>query len=180
MISRLPAAVIALAMGAALFVSACTSSSTSSSATSSSSAKPSSTHQSGFQVGPNPCGLVTTQEILTAMNVRMTKTTASKSTCTYTGAKANSSVSVTTATMSPSGARKAVLGTAQAAKVKIQHLSGLGGTAVAYLTTAPNLNIATCLVAKNGTFLFLHADSPHPAHLIQSGIALCRTAASRI
>ena len=79
----------------------------------------------------------------------------------------------------PEGAELAVTGTAKTVKVKVRHVRGLGDIAIAYLTTTKTLSIATCLFAKNGTFVFLHVNSPHARRLTQEAIALAKTAASR-
>jgi len=90
-------------------------------------------------------------------------------------------VSITTARMTtPTGAEQAVASTARTVKVKVQHLRGVGDTAVAYLTTTNTRSVATCLFAKNGTFVFLLVGSPNAEHLMQQAIALAHQAASSI
>jgi hypothetical protein len=64
-------------------------------------------------------------------------------------------------------------------RVKVQHLRGVGDTAVAYLTTTKTRSVATCPLARNGTFVFLLVGSPNAGHLMQEAIALAQKAASR-
>ena len=177
MISRVPAVIVTFAMGAVLIVSGCSSSTTSTHAPSPSASK--STAKPGFQAGPNPCGLVTPPDILAALNEHMAKVSGSSSTCAYANSSATDHVSVTTAKTSRTGAEQMVSGTARTVKVKVQRLSGLGDTAVAYLTTTKTLSIATCLAAKNGIFIFINVSSPHASHIVQAAIALAKKAASR-
>jgi hypothetical protein len=137
--------------------------------------------ESGFQAGPDPCRLVTPHDIFTALNQNMTKSAGSRSTCSYLNAQTTDTVSITTANMTtPTGAEQAVASTTRTVKVKVQHLRGVGDTAVAYLTTTKTRSVATCLIAKNGTFVFLLVSSPNAGHLMQEAIALAHDAASSI
>jgi hypothetical protein len=111
---------------------------------------------------------------------RMVTTSRTRSTCTYKNAAAKDTVTITTAKMTPTGAQQAVLGTSRTVKVKVQHLHGVGNTAIAYLNVAKGLSVGTCLFAKNGTFVFLHIDRSHPAQLLQETVALSKTAAGRV
>jgi hypothetical protein len=168
----------AVVVGAALLLSACTSSSTHGSTQPS--PKPTkSVKLGGFVAGPDPCRLLTSQDIVATLKEPMVTTSRSRSTCTYQNAAATETLTITTAKMTRTGAEQAVLGTGRTVKVKVQHLRGLGNTAIAYLNVAKGLSVATCLFAKNGTFVFLHVNRPHPAHLLQDAVALSRTAASR-
>jgi hypothetical protein len=174
-ILRIPTVVVTFMMGAALLASACTSSSAHTSPTPSKSAA-----KSGFfQAGPDPCRLVTPQDILTALKERMVKASGSRSTCRYVNAPKTDDVSITTAKMTPRGAEQAVASTASTVKVKVRHLRGLGDIAIAYLTTTKTRSAATCLFAKNGTFVFLVVGSPHARLLTQEAVALAEKAASR-
>ncbi len=161
-------------------MSACTSSSKHSAARASPTPHNSAT-KSGFQAGPDPCRLVNPHDIFTALNQHMAKSGGSRSTCSYMNAQTTDTVSITTAKMTtPAGAEQAVAGTAHTVKVKVQHLRGVGDTAVAYLTTTKTRSVATCLFAKNGTFVFLLVGSPNAGHLMQEAIALAHKAASSI
>jgi hypothetical protein len=161
-------------------MSACTSSSKHSAAHTSPGPHNSAT-TSGFQAGPDPCRLVNPHDIFTALNQHMTKSGGSRSTCSYMNAQTTDTVSITTAKMTtPTGAEQAVASTARTVKVKVQHLRGVGDTAVAYLTTTTTRSVATCLFAKNGTFVFLLVGSPNAGHLMQEAIALAHKAASSI
>jgi hypothetical protein len=111
---------------------------------------------------------------------RMVTTSRSRSTCTYQNATAKDTLTITTAKMSPTGAEQAVLGTGRTVKVRVQHLHGVGDTAIAYLNVVKGLSVGTCLFAKNGTFVFLHIDRSHPAQLLRETVALSRTAARRV
>jgi len=108
----------------------------------------------------------------------MVTTSRSRSTCTYQNAAATDTLQITTAKMSRVGAKQAVLGIGRTAKARVQQLHGVGDTAIAYLKVTKGLSVATCLFAKNGTFVFLHIDRSHPAQLLQETVALSRTAAS--
>jgi hypothetical protein len=168
----------AVVVGAALLLSACSPGSTHSSTHPS--PKPTQSAKLGsYAAGPNPCALVTSHDIVTTLKERMVTTSRSRSTCTYQNAAATDTLTITTAKMTRTGAEQAVLGTSRTVKVKVQHLRGLGNTAIAYLNVAKGLSVATCLFAKNGTFVFLHINRSHPAHLLQDAVALSRTAASR-
>ena len=168
----------ALVVGVALLLSACSSGSTHSSTPPS--PKPTkSANERGFAAGPDPCRLVTSHDIVVTLKERMVTTTRSRSTCTYQNATATNTLQVTTAKMTRTGARQAVLGVGHTANVKVQHLHGVGDTAIAFISVAKGVSVASCLFAKNGTFVFLHVDGPHPAHLLQDAVALSRTAASR-
>ena len=160
-------------------MSACTSASTNRS-THASPTPHNSANESGFQAGPDPCRLITPHDIFAALNQYMIKSAGSRSTCSYSNAQTTDTVSVTTATMTTQGAEQAVASTASTVKVNVQHLGGVGDTAVAYLTTTTTRSIATCLIAKNGTFVFLLVSSPNTAHLMQEAIALAHKTASRI
>jgi hypothetical protein len=94
-------------------------------------------------------------------------------------ASTSDSISITTAKMSRKGAELAVASAARTAKEKVFHLRGFGGAAIAYLTMTKTRSTATCLFAKNGTFVFLVAGSPHARLLLQEAITLARKAASR-
>jgi len=108
----------------------------------------------------------------------MVTTSRSRSTCTYQNAAATDTLQITTAKMSRAGAEQAVLSTGRTAKARIQHLHGMGDTAIAYLNITKGLSVASCLFAKNGTFVFLHIDRSHPAQLLQEAVALSRAAES--
>lgn len=179
MISRLPAVVGAFAIGAALLLSACSSGSTHS--TPPPSPKPTKTAaKGGFAAGPNPCRLVTPTDILATLKERMVATSRSSSTCAYQNATKTDTVSVSTASMTPTEAKAAVISSGNTVKgTTVQHLTGLGDTAIAYLNVSKGLSVGTCLFANKGVFVFLHVDRPHPAHLLQDTITLSRTAASR-
>ena len=177
--SRIPAAILTFVIGSVLTVSACSSSTTTSTHTPSPSPSKSTPKHGGFQAGPDPCRLVTPPDILSTLNEHMAKVSGSASTCSYANASTTDRVSVTTAKTTVSGAEQMVSGTARTVKVKIQHVSGLGNTAVAYLTTTKTLSIATCLAAKNGIFIFINVSSPHASHILQAAIALAKKAASR-
>jgi hypothetical protein len=123
---------------------------------------------------------VTSQDVLKVTKQRMVKTSGSKASCTYMNASTKDSVSISTATMTTAGAKAAVVSGAHTANVKVQHLHGVGDAAVSYLNVSKALSVATCLSAKNGSFVFLHIDSPHSANLAREAIALCKTAVNRI
>jgi hypothetical protein len=177
---RIRTVTLTLAVGIALVVSACTSSSKHSAAPSQSPSG-SAASKSGFPPGPDPCRLLTAREIRTATKVRMTKVSGSASTCSYENSATTDRVSITTAKMpSATAARQAVTGTAGTVKEKVQHLHGLGDTAVAYLTTTKSRSIATCLFAKNMNFVFVLAGSPDAKGLMHEVTALAQTAARRI
>lgn len=172
--------IVPFVIGIALFVSACTSS-TAHRSTHTSPTPHNSATESGFQAGPEPCRLVTPDDIFTALNQHMTKSRGSRSTCSYLNNQTTDTVSVTTAKMTtPAGAEQAVSSTARTVKVKVQHLRGVGDAAVAYLTRTKTRSVATCLIAKNGTFVFLLVSSPNAGHLMQEAIALAHNAASSI
>lgn len=178
MVWKIPTVVAAFIMGAALLVSACTSSSAHTSPAPSTSSKPAA--KSGyFKAGPDPCRLVTPQDIFTARKERMAEASQSRSSCSYVNASTTDSVSITTAKMSRQGAELAVASAAHTAKGRVWHLRGFGGAAIAYLTVTKTRSTATCLFAKNGTFVFLVAGSPHVRLLTQEAITLGRKAASR-
>ena len=171
--------IVTFAIGIALLVSACTSSSTHS-GTHASPTPHNSATKSGFQAGPDPCRLVTPHDIFTALNQHMTKVSGSRSACSYLNTLTTDTVSITTAKMTTlTGAEQAVASSARTVKVKVQHLRGVGDTAVAYLTTTKTRSVATCLFAKNGTFVFLLVGSLNAGHLMQEAIALAHNAASR-
>jgi hypothetical protein len=154
-------------VGIALLMSACSSSSTHTGT------------KSGFQSGPDPCRLVTTQLIFVTLNERMAQTTRSKSSCSYMNRSRTKYVSISTAKSNRAGAEAAVTGTAETVKGRVLHLGGIGDRAIAYLTTTKKLSIGTCLFAKNGTLVFLYAGRPKANHLLSGVIALCKTAASQ-
>ncbi len=109
----------------------------------------------------------------------MVNASESRSTCSYVNASTTDSVSITTAKMSRRGAELAVASAARTATGKVWHLRGFGDAAIAYLTVTKTRSTATCLFAKNGTFVFLVAGSPRARLLVQEAIALGREAASR-
>jgi hypothetical protein len=174
-ILKIPTVVVTFMMGAALLVSACTSGSAHTSPTPSNSA----TKPGSFEAGPDPCRLVTPQDIFRALKERMAKASRSRSTCSYVNESTTDSVSITTAKMSRRGGELAVASAAHTAKAKVRHLRGLGGAAISYLTVTTTRSAATCLFAKNGTFVFLVVGSPHKRLLMQEAIALARKVASR-
>jgi hypothetical protein len=175
---KIPAVVVTFVTGAALLVSACTSSPASPAHTS-----PTPSHSAAksgyFKAGPRPCRLVTPQDIFTARKERMVNASQSQSTCSYMNASTTDSVSITTAKMSRRGAELAVASAARTAKGKVSHLRGFGDAAIAYLTVTKSRSTATCLFAKNGTFVFLVVGSRHARLLMQEAIALGGKAASR-
>jgi hypothetical protein len=170
--------IVTFVMGIALFVSACTSSSTHS-ATHASPTPHNPATTSGFQAGSNPCRLVTAQDIFRALSQRMTEASRSRSTCSYVNASSTDHVTITTAKMTPAGAKQAVTGTAHTVKVKVHHLRGVGDTAVAYLTKSKNRSVATCLFARNGEFIFLLVGSQDARGLMPEAITLAKKAAGR-
>ena len=177
---RIRTVIVTLGIGMAALISACTSSSSHSPPRASPSPHRSTT-VSGFQAGPDPCRLVTPQDIFTTLNQHMAEASRSRSTCSYANTPRTDSVSITTAKMTTaSDAEQAVASTARTVKVKVEQLPGVGDTAVAYLTTTKTRSVATCLFAKNGTFVFLLVGSPNAVHLMQEAIALANKAASRI
>jgi hypothetical protein len=171
--SKVPAVVVTFVVGAVFMVSACSSSPGHTSPT------PHNSATQFFSAGPDPCRLVTPQDIFTALNERMAKTSRSRSTCSYVNSVTSGTVSITTAKMSPKGAEQAVASAARTAKAKVRYLHGFGDAAVSYLTITKTRSVATCLFAKNGTFVFLVVGSPHARSLMQEAIALGRKAASR-
>jgi Protein of unknown function (DUF3558) len=171
--------IVTSVMGIALPLSACTSGTTHS-ATHASTTPTNPATKTGFQAGPDPCRLVTPQDIFTVLNQRMTKASGSHSTCSYVNARGTGHVSITTAKMrTPTGAEQALASIARTVKVKVHRLRGVGDTAVAYLTVAKTRSVATCLFTRNKTFVFLFLGSPHARHLMREAIALAQKAASR-
>jgi hypothetical protein len=108
----------------------------------------------------------------------MAQASRSKSSCSYMNARRTDSVSISTATTTRAGAAAAVSGTARTVKVKVLHPSGIGDSAIAYLTTTKTRSIATCLFAKNGALVFLYVSRPNADHLMPGTIALAKAAAS--
>jgi hypothetical protein len=94
-------------------------------------------------------------------------------------ARRTADVSITTAGMSSLAAEQAVTSTARTVKVKVTRLHGVGDAAVAYLTTTKTRSVATCLVARNGTFVFLLVGSPNARPLMREAISLAKQAARR-
>jgi hypothetical protein len=88
------------------------------------------------------------------------------------------SVSISTAKTTRAGAEAAVTGTARTVKVKVLHPSGIGDSAIAYLTRTKTRSIATILFAKNGALVFLYLSGPDANHLMPGTIALAKAAAS--
>jgi hypothetical protein len=162
-------------VAAALLIGACGSSRESSSAH----ARATSTVSGpALHAGRNACRLVTTQVIVSALRERMAPVQSSQSSCSYTNSARTRNVSISTARTTPAGAESAVTSAAHTAKVKVMRLSGIGDSAIAYLTKTKTLSIATGLVAKNGTLVFLNVSAPKANHLLPGAIALARAAAS--
>ena len=177
---RLAVAAGAFVMGVVLLLTACGSSSSSSSTHTSSTTTTSSSQRTGFQAGPDPCRLVTSQVIVTGLNEQMAQVKRSKASCDYMNAAGTAGVSISTAKTTSAGAEAAVSSTARTTKAKVTHVSGVGNSAIAYLVTTKTLSIATCLFAKNGTLVFLNVSSPNANHLEPAAIALAKAAASHI
>jgi hypothetical protein len=132
-----------------------------------------------FQAGPDPCRLVTPQVILTTTAERMVRVSRSKSSCSYMNAARTDNVAISTAKTSRAGAEAAVSGTVGTVKARVQHLGGVGDSAVAYLTTTKSRSIATCLFTKNGTLVFVNVSGPQARGLVLRVTALAKAAAGR-
>jgi hypothetical protein len=72
-----------------------------------------------------------------------------------------------------------VASAARTAHVRVDHLTRLGDTAIAYITTTSKRTTVTCVFAKNGTIVLIYAASPGPRFREANVIALARRAASR-
>ena len=170
---KLSAVVGGLVAGVAVLVSGCGSSAknaTSHTSTSSTSRGP------ALHAGQNPCLLVTAGRIDSTLKVHMTKIKSSKSSCTFTSSNGGT-LTISTSKTTPAGAEAAVNSAAHTAKGKVVHLNGVGDSAIAYITTAKNGSIATGLVAKNGTLIFVSLSGRTPDHLLAGAIALAKAAA---
>ena len=176
---RVPALLVASVVGAALMITACSSGSGS---PQKSSASSTSHPKSGFAVGPNPCLLVTSGDIATSLNEQMVKENGSRSTCSYRNAATGDYLSVSTATTSKTAAEQAVNSAAATAGVPVHNLPGVGDAAVGYVTTTKTGSVATCVLAKNGTIVFMYGGGQNAAAnpLLLKVAALAKTAVGRV
>jgi hypothetical protein len=175
---RVCAAVAASAVGAALLASACTSSSGSPHKSSQAHSKPRT--NAAFAFGSDPCQLVKSPDISAALQEQTVKQIQTKSTCKYVDAKTGDYVSISTAVTTPSEADHAVTSAASSAGAKVQNLHGVGDSGIAYVTTTPGRSVATCVIAKNGTILFMYGSGQDATRLLTGMIALATTATGRV
>ena len=173
---RVPAIFVASVIGAALTVTACSSGSGSAnqSTTTTSTSHP----KSGFAAGPDACVLVTSQDILTALKEQMVKAGGTRGQCAYKNSATGDYFTISTASTTPSAAEHSVTSAAATAGAKVQHLPGVGDAAIAYQTTSSDGNVATSVIAKNGTIIFMYggskATSPLPGVIALASIAAKR------
>jgi hypothetical protein len=124
--------------------------------------------------------LVTSHDILTVLKEDMVTTSKSKASCHYTNAKTADYVYISRAEFSPAAAKAAVASAANTAGVKVQNLPGVGDAGIAYVTTTTNGSVATCVIAKNGTVLFMYGSVKNTASPLLGMVALATTATDRI
>jgi hypothetical protein len=172
---RVPAVFFATVVGAALAVTACSSGSGSAhqSETTTSTSHP----KSGFAAGPNPCVLVTQRDILTALKEQMVKESGTNGQCVYKNPATGDYFTISTAATTPAAAKNSVTSAAATARVKVQSLQGVGDSAIAYQTTSASGDVATSVIAKNGTIIFMYgsrATSPLPGVIALASIAARR------
>jgi hypothetical protein len=123
---------------------------------------------------------VTSQDISAALQEQTVKQSGTSSTCKYVNAATGNYVSVSTAATTPAEAKQAVTSAANTAGVKVTNLNGVGDAAISYVSTTTTGSVATCVIAKNGTILFMYSSGQDATKLLLGMTALCKAATGRI
>jgi hypothetical protein len=122
--------------------------------------------------------LVTPKDILTALKEPMVKESGTHGQCVYKNPATGDYFTISTAATTPASAKNSVTSAAATAGVKVQSLQGVGDSAVAYQTTNASGDVATSVIAKNGTIIFMYggskATSPLPGVIALASIAARR------
>jgi len=170
-------AVVACVLGATMLLTACSSPSPSPRRSQPPGQFPT---NAAFTPGPDPCLLLTSRDVSTAMNELMVIGSKSKWTCTYVNAKTGDTVSISTAVTTPEKAGQAVTSAANAAKGQVVHLNEAGSSAVVSEKTTATGTIATSVLAKNGTVVIIFVGGKNATSLFLEVTALTKTVSARV